>query len=222
MTKKVFIAGYNTPSQYGIGLSTANLFKDAGWGNVQSIKEADLVVFTGGEDISPRLYGENPSGVHHWNSERDKNEINVYNEARSLSKPVFGICRGLQFLVVMQGGSLWQHITDHSGPHKIHFDKRYLGDNMKPQFVNSLHHQMVIPTKEMDTLAWATPRSNSTRRNESGTFSIADLADTGYFSEPEIVYNAYGQMLGVQFHPEFMKIGDDAVKTTFELIEWII
>ena len=42
--------------------------------NREDLTGADLVVFTGGEDVSPAYYGEEPGPFTEWNPERDAYE----------------------------------------------------------------------------------------------------------------------------------------------------
>lgn len=68
-------------------------------------------VFTGGQDVAPALYGQHPAP---WCGEtfpaRDALEGRLLTHALRLDKPVLAICRGLQFLNVFLGGTLYQDI----------------------------------------------------------------------------------------------------------------
>lgn len=76
----------------------------------------DGLVLTGGEDLDPSMYGEDPvpetygfdAGVDAW-------EVALYRAAVRLDRPVLAICRGHQLLNVAHGGSLDQHITGTEG-----------------------------------------------------------------------------------------------------------
>lgn len=71
----------------------------------------DGLVLTGGNDIAPDLYGEPV-----WNDtvepapERDAGEKRLCDLALTRKLPILGICRGLQFLNVYFGGTLYQDI----------------------------------------------------------------------------------------------------------------
>ena len=75
----------------------------------------DGFLFTGGPDVSPALYGEevlNDSVI--CLEKRDRMEQIVLQEALASRKPILGICRGVQFINVMMGGTLYQDIpTQH-------------------------------------------------------------------------------------------------------------
>jgi putative glutamine amidotransferase len=71
----------------------------------------DGLVLQGGNDVAPECYGEAPLQPE-WAGDavRDKYEIELIDAFVKAGKPVFGVCRGLQLLNVMFGGTLWQDI----------------------------------------------------------------------------------------------------------------
>lgn len=102
------------------------------------IKWADIICYCGGSDISTSLYREERKEAHYPDEQRDLYEIGIYNYARKLEKIQIGICRGFQFLSVMNGYKLIQHIDGHDGKeHDILYD-------YESCVVNSYHHQGVI------------------------------------------------------------------------------
>lgn len=129
----------------------ARMFLNDGWSvweNIDNERDSskdlssiDILVFTGGEDVSPELYGEENIASGN-NSKRDQHEMEVYFDALAVDIPMVGICRGGQFLNVMNGGGMWQHVTDHaiSGVHPA----RCISDG-KIYSVTSTHHQMMVP-----------------------------------------------------------------------------
>ena len=72
------------------------------------ISEIDGIVFTGGADVAPELYGKPELRLQcdEIDTERDTNEMQFASEADNLKLPIFGICRGLQLLNVHYGGTL--------------------------------------------------------------------------------------------------------------------
>lgn len=95
--------------------SVVSMFKARGWNVVSQMAaetfpgEVDLVCFTGGPDVSPHLYGEENTSSH-CDPIRDVYEQEVYEEFLSSGVPMVGICRGGQFLNVMNGGKMVQDI----------------------------------------------------------------------------------------------------------------
>jgi len=74
------------------------------------------LVFTGGADLDPGLYGEVPAGAADCDPERDRLEGEAWQAAARRSVPVLGICRGMQAINVFSGGKLRQHVDAHEGP----------------------------------------------------------------------------------------------------------
>ena len=76
----------------------------------------DGLVFTGGSDLDPELYGADShpetSGVIR---ERDDFELSLMRLALERDVPMLAICRGSQVLNVARGGDLEQHVPDRVG-----------------------------------------------------------------------------------------------------------
>ena len=103
----------------------------------------DAVCFVGGEDISPELYNAEKHPKTYNNPYRDKIEKEIYLSIPQ-ERPKIGICRGGQFLNVMNGGSMIQDIKGHTNTtHWI--------DDLESEcyedycIVNSDHHQEMVP-----------------------------------------------------------------------------
>ena len=73
----------------------------------------DALILAGGSDIDPASYGAKPHpetrGVR---PERDRFELALGTRALERDMPVLGICRGMEMLNVIQGGTLNQHLAD--------------------------------------------------------------------------------------------------------------
>lgn len=72
------------------------------------------LLLPGGGDVEPALYGAKEihprtRGIH---TTRDAREIELIRRFLEASRPVFGICRGLQIINVAFGGELYQHVPD--------------------------------------------------------------------------------------------------------------
>lgn len=79
----------------------------------ETLDAVDAIIFSGGSDLDPETYGEQPHpetfGVH---PERDAAELALLTRALERDMPVLGICRGIQVLNVARGGDLNQHVPD--------------------------------------------------------------------------------------------------------------
>ena len=71
----------------------------------------DGLILAGGSDIDPGSYGAQPHPeTRGTRPERDRFEIALGTRALERDMPVLGICRGMEMLNVIQGGTLNQHL----------------------------------------------------------------------------------------------------------------
>jgi gamma-glutamyl-gamma-aminobutyrate hydrolase PuuD len=82
-------------------------------GTVQLLDRLDGIVFSGGSDIDARLYGQEQHpdtlGVI---AHRDAAEVELMEAALERGMPLLGVCRGMQLLNVVLGGTLHQHLPE--------------------------------------------------------------------------------------------------------------
>lgn len=189
--KKIYVVGSAT--NYANWIENSELTND--------MSKADIVLFTGGCDVDPSLYGRDKHPATYSNLERDKEEKREYERAIELKVPlIMGTCRGFQFINVMHGGILIQNVTHHamSGTHSI-------TNNKELYEINSLHHQMVYPfnidPNKYQILYWAEPfRSHYYHGLKDGEIDYITC-------EPEVaIYftNEHTKCLGIQGHPEML------------------
>jgi len=119
----------------------------------------DGLLFTGGPDVDPMHYGEQPMPKQGWiEPMRDEFELKLAHIALEGPKPFLGICRGLQLLNVAAGGTLIQDIGSQvtspikhrqeakawHGTHHVELEpgsKIYEVLGERKVVVNSFHHQ---------------------------------------------------------------------------------
>jgi putative glutamine amidotransferase len=118
------------------------------------LDRVDALLLAGGADVDPASYGAvaHPEAGVVW-PERDRFEIALGTRALERDMPVLGICRGMEMLNVIQGGTLNQHLPDlalhrHTPgvftDHRVRLDpgslaERVVGDERTE--VKSAHHQ---------------------------------------------------------------------------------
>ena len=74
------------------------------------------LLFSGGPDLDPALYGEEAAGAAMIDAARDALDVAAWRGASSRRVPVLGICRGFQAINVFMGGRLAQHLEGHRPP----------------------------------------------------------------------------------------------------------
>ncbi len=164
-----------------------------------------LVVFSGGHDVSPALYGENRGRYTQPSAARDEYETEMFDLARAANIPLVGICRGSQFLCVKAGGRLVQDLRGHNGNHTIRTaDGRLI-------VCNSSHHQMQLPPADAEVLAWAEPRLSTHYLNgDNQPFDVE--------REVEVVHYPAIRAVGIQYHPEWLPSTDPCVLYALEVV----
>ena len=167
----------------------------------------DGLVLHGGDDVWPGSYGEEPIEPR-WSGDRIRDEYDKALVAafEAQGKPIFGICRGLQLLNVMYGGTLWQDIATQRPQWRVHrdpaaYDLHFHSIDIVPGTllaqlypgvararVNSIHHQAI---KDL-----ADEFQVEARSHEDGVVEAIRRKD------PQRSYIA-----AVQWHPEFHRQG---------------
>lgn len=178
-------------------------------GRTDLLEKCDLVMFTGGEDITPAFYKETPHPKTFYNPARDAHEARIWHEAKRLGIPCVGICRGGQFLNVMNGGRMVQHISNHTSPHEM---ITYSGRKIK---VSSTHHQLMDPAEGAQLIAYAEGLSDV----YEGLSDYQPCTENDTILEPEVLLYETTKDLCVQYHPEIMGEDTDGRKYFRELVK---
>lgn len=168
------------------------------------LKFVDGIVITGGVDLDPLKYGEEPKELQGpIDAIRDTFDLKIIDRAIKLNKGILGICRGHQIINVYFGGTLHQDISygykdalKHSqqankeyGTHTVEFLKGsklhdIFGDSI---MTNTYHHQAI---KDLG----------------KGVITTANSKD-GVIEGIEV--ENYTNIIGVQWHPEKMLNNND-------------
>ena len=174
----------------------------------------DGLLLSGGPDPHPFLYGEEALAFcRNVSPLRDASELALLKAFMARRKPVLGICRGVQLINAGLGGSLWQDIPSqvtapsplaHQQPfsyatpsHHVRLEEGSLlwrlSGKRERLAVNSMHHQAVrTPAPGLTACAWA----------EDGVIEALEMP-------------GYPFLLGVQWHPEYLREKDEAAAALF-------
>lgn len=175
----------------------------------------DGIILTGGpEDVDPDLYNESNSNSHDVNPVRDASEIELMKQMRKLSKPVLGVCRGIQILNVAMGGANYQDIPSQvksALPHP-------LDENKKEVF-----HNISFPTASIliDLFGNNEIRVNSSHHQSVKTpgvgLSVTAIASDGVIEAVQCFEDKC--TVGVQWHPERMQYDEKMISLTNWFVE---
>lgn len=151
------------------------------------------LVISGGDDIHPALYGEEAAHSD-YDRERDALELRYIKTGLHKTMPILGICRGMQLLNIVKGGTLYLDINNLRRktskrpillPLKnVHLESQsQLAQLLGKQTlkVNSLHHQAVRELGEGLYVA-GRDQDNFIQAIESRKYPV----------------------LGLQWHPEYL------------------
>lgn len=157
----------------------------------------DGILFPGGEDMNPWYYHEEPiPQIETTRPEIDEAWFVAGHYALDKKIPMFGICKGIQIINVLCGGTLYQDIysqRENSIMHTQFMQRHYLFHHVDIQEntylakilgagehpVNSMHHQAIKRVGDNLTVSAVAP---------DGTIEGIESQD--------------GQIVAVQWHPE--------------------
>jgi putative glutamine amidotransferase len=183
----------------------------------ETLSDAHLVVFTGGEDVDPSMYGRTPHPLTSSNLSRDKKEEEIFFKAKELKIPMLGICRGAQFLGVMNGATLIQH---QDNPKFIHPLILNTGDT--GIYITSTHHQSVnIESLEKYSFVNIAYTRNISKFHEDE--NRLEIPLHMFNSESEIVFYKKTNCLGIQGHPEIKEFQDNPLyKKSMDYFKYLV
>lgn len=161
---------------------------------------ADIVLFTGGEDVNPEFYGEKMGSRTECNIFRDEREKIIFDKSVEAGKFIVGICRGFQFIHAVQGYQVAQHVTMHNGSHKIVTPSAVLGNDIIPFPIFTApgnHHQNPVykPEYDMVPLAYAYPNMDVKCFNGQEERINMNVVEAALY--PGV------KGMGMQYHPEW-------------------
>ncbi len=175
-------------------------------GGAALLPRLDALVLSGGSDVEPSRYGAaaHPAAGPFY-PERDSAELELCRHALASGLPVLGICRGLQVINVVLGGTLHQHLPDLVG-----------NDSHSPEQAGYAPHKVSVAAGTQ--LAGILGRSEAavpTHHHQAIDRLGAGLVATAWTDDGVIEAVEFGQvggdrtgpfMIAVQWHPE---AGDD-------------
>lgn len=174
----------------------------------------DGIVFSGGGDINPSIYGEPPHATL-WglSDDRDRVELELARWAAHREKPLLGICRGIQVLNVALGGTLIQDIPAEVPDALQHsFDdavvaRDYIAHPVKIE--NGSHLRQVIQSEIASVNSW----HHQALKRIAPNLTVVAQAPDGIIEAVEVDGHRFA--IGVQWHPEWLYRNQPEMKRLF-------
>ena len=183
--RRLYINGYFSEIAEKAGFILFPVCSDNGLEEIAAMCSG-LIIAGRDRDINPRYYGEEPlEGLEYpedlYEDELDFRLIELFEKS---NKPILGICSGLQSLNIYHGGTLKQHIDEHTSKeqlvrHNIDIEEDSFVHSLygSKTEVNSIHHQAINKVAD--------------------GFKVTAVAEDGNIEAIE-----KGNLIGVQWHPE--------------------
>ena len=180
------------------------------------VPSLDLLIMTGGEDVAPARYGEEPAPkLGRVNMTRDSYEWGLLSCAVRHGVPLYGTCRGQQVINVFFGGSLHQDLPSEY-PFKSQESHRCRDIGLSPR--DFVHKIFVSPDTRLAAICGAgafdvnSVHHQAVERLAPG-FRVAAKSPEGVV---EAIECDWYPAAGVQFHPEVLvALNDDPLWTRF-------
>lgn len=161
------------------------------------LKIIDGLIFSGGGDIDPALYGgsSHPT-ISRVDSERDAFELTLAKKVLQNETPVLGICRGSQLLNIATGGDLVAHVPDEYGLKVIHDSENSGSSEHLVQIVQKSKLAQIIGLTELSVVS----KHHQALRTVSPNWCVVAHAPDGVIEALE--YKHHPWIIAVQWHPE--------------------
>ena len=177
----------------------------------QLVSLCDGFLFTGGQDVSPELYGEKPrAACGEICEKRDAFEQRLFAQALEQDKQMLGICRGIQFFNACLGGTLYQDLPTEHPSEVAHV--------MRPPYDQTVHSVALLPGSPLAALLGRAELGVNSYHHQAIKVLAPGLAEMAR-SEDGLVEAAYlpdkSFVWAVQWHPEFSFRTDENSRKIF-------
>lgn len=179
----------------------------------QFVSLLDGILFTGGPDVHPFLFGEETHAhCGEVSAKRDSLELALLRLAMEKKMPILGICRGIQLINIGLGGTIYQDIP-------IQFHQNFPVAHKQPFSYSIPSHTVSVVS---ETKLAEICQSPKIRVNSMHHQAVKDPAPGCIVSGigPEGLTEAlempdYPFLVGVQWHPEHLWKEDPAASNLF-------
>jgi putative glutamine amidotransferase len=184
----------------------------------QLYDRCDAILFAGGNDPEPQLFGEAPDPtVKDVSKLRDAVEMRWMRWSLADHRSILGICRGMELLNIACGGDLYQDISTalpHASDHHLSTSAKDI-EHIAHR-LNLAPDSLLAKLVQVERLGANTHHHQALRRVGDGLRAVAWSEDQ-VIEAVEAVDGSAGFVLGVQSHPESMYIkAEPAWRPVFE------
>ncbi len=161
----------------------------------------DGFLLTGGHDVDPQLYNESVrERCGSINHERDELERAIFSYAMVHDKPLFGVCRGIQIINALCGGTLYQDLPTERTEHNT------VSHQMTPPYDQVWHKVSIVEGTPLASII-DTPEIGVNSYHHQAIKQLAPSLLAMAISEDGLVEAVYMPdrrfIQAVQWHPEF-------------------
>lgn len=174
------------------------------------IRLCDGFILSGGGDINPALYGETPHPkLEEFHSALDRSQWLLTQEILRADKPLLAVCRGVQLLNVVQGGTLWQDVSAIDHPVMLHSQFSPRGDLFHPVDIvqGSILHRLFGDKLEVNSF------HHQCLKEPGKGLKITATAPDGIIEAVEMPERRF--VIGIQWHPEMLLSASDTMLPLF-------
>lgn len=177
------------------------------------VDRIDGFVFSGGGDINPARHGGRPhDSIYAVDDERDRSELALAERILKQGAPVLAICRGLQILNTLLGGSLYEDIPSMIGNAVRHRLPPLEPARHSVSVEENSRLFSLLGKAEMEIASW---HHQSIREPADGFKVVARAAD----GVPEALEcEGYPNVIGIQWHPEITAAEDPLQQRLFNVL----
>lgn len=163
-------------------------------GVAEIVAALDGLVFAGGVDIDPSMYGqERDPHTEEPRPDRDAGELGLLQAAFDADLPVLGICRGMEVMCVASGGSLIQHLPDAIGSQRHRAGSGVYAEHEVETGPGSALAEILGPTATVSSY-------HHQGVSDQGKLTVTAHADDGTIEGVERPDSRFA--VGVLWHPE--------------------
>lgn len=161
------------------------------------LNRIDGLIFTGGGDVDPELYNGSPHPtIYGIDPERDRAELGLAKLALAKQKPILGICRGLEVLMVASGGDLVPHLPEEFGEDILHREDMLKPSQHTVQIYPDSRLSRIMGEEELTVVSW---HHQGVRTIPPGWQIVAKATD-GLIEALEHEQHPFA--IALQWHPE--------------------